>query len=170
MCSASQPSHHAGLPTRSRLRRQRGGFLVALTLGHHRPRHSGDLVGERDRRDLGRPARQQRCEPGSARGAVDLGITDDGERASREQAAQIPIALFADTAEPILAPTLVLLRREPDPGREVSEHVTTEISSGPRLSVPRTRRQDPAHQSLELQPDPVVLLLQTEVPDRGDTK
>jgi hypothetical protein len=36
-------------------------------------------------------------------GVVDLGITDDGERASREQAAQIALALLADTAQPFLA-------------------------------------------------------------------
>jgi hypothetical protein len=34
----------AGCPTRSRSRRERGGLLVALTLGHHGPRHSGDLL------------------------------------------------------------------------------------------------------------------------------
>jgi hypothetical protein len=34
-------------------------------------------------------------------------------------AAQIAIALLADTAEPVLAPLRVLLRHEPDPGREV---------------------------------------------------
>ena len=49
---------------------------------------------------------------------MDLGITDDGERASREQAAQIAITLFADTAEPIFAAARVLLRHQPDPGRE----------------------------------------------------
>jgi hypothetical protein len=32
---------------------ERNGFLVALSLGHHGPRHSRDLVGERDRSDLG---------------------------------------------------------------------------------------------------------------------
>jgi hypothetical protein len=37
-------------------------------------------------------------------GAMDLGIADDGERTSGEQAAQIAIALFADTAELVLAP------------------------------------------------------------------
>ena len=36
-------------------------------------------------------------------GAMDLGITDDSKRAGREQAAQIAIALFADTAELVLA-------------------------------------------------------------------
>ena len=35
--------------------------------------------------------------------AMDLGIADDGERADHEQAAQIAVALFADTAEPVLA-------------------------------------------------------------------
>ena len=37
-------------------------------------------------------------------GAMDLGVTDDGERAGHEQAAQIAVTLFADTAEPVLAP------------------------------------------------------------------
>ena len=32
-------------------------------------------------------------------GAMDLGIADDGQRARREQAAQIAIALFADAAD-----------------------------------------------------------------------
>ena len=53
-------------------------------------------------------------------GAVDLGIADDGERAGHEQAAYIAVTLFADTAEPVLATTRVLLRYEPDPSREVA--------------------------------------------------
>ena len=52
-------------------------------------------------------------------GAMDLGIADHGERAGREQAAQIAIASFADIAEPVLAAARVLLRDETDPGREV---------------------------------------------------
>src|SRR6266852_2335602 len=52
-------------------------------------------------------------------GAMDLGITDHGERAGGEQAAQIAISLFADAAELVLAPARVLLRHQPDPGREV---------------------------------------------------
>ena len=47
---------------------------------------------------------------------MDLGIADDGERTRGEQAAQIAITLFADTAELVLAPARVLLRHEPDPG------------------------------------------------------
>jgi hypothetical protein len=50
---------------------------------------------------------------------MDLGIADDGERASGEQAAQIAIALFAYIAKFVLAPARVLLRHEPDPGREI---------------------------------------------------
>src|SRR5262249_15334253 len=38
---------------RSRSRRERGWFLVVLAPGHHGPCHSGDLVSERDCRDLG---------------------------------------------------------------------------------------------------------------------
>ena len=40
-CSPSQPSHHAGCPARSRLRRKRDGLPVTLALGHHGPGHSG---------------------------------------------------------------------------------------------------------------------------------
>ena len=118
-CSPSQPSHHAGCPARSRSSRKRGWFLVAFAFGHDRPCHSGDLIGERDGGDLRRPPRQQRCEPGPMLGAMDFGIADDGERAGREQAAQIAIASLADTAEPVLAAARVLLGDEPDPGREV---------------------------------------------------
>jgi len=41
------------------------------------------------------------------------------QRARREEAAQIAIALFADTAELVLAPARVLLRNEPNPGRKI---------------------------------------------------
>jgi hypothetical protein len=57
-CSPSQPSHHAGCPARSRLRRQRDGLLVTLVLGHHGPGHPRNLVGKRDGGDLGRAATQ----------------------------------------------------------------------------------------------------------------
>jgi hypothetical protein len=38
-------------------------------------------------------------------GAMDLGISDDGECSGDEQAAQIAIALFTDAAERLPAPT-----------------------------------------------------------------
>ena len=86
-CSPSQPSHHAGCPARSRSRRKCDGFPVALAPCHHGPSHSGNLVGERDGGDLGRPPRQQCREPGPMLSVMDLGITDHGECASGEQAA-----------------------------------------------------------------------------------
>src|SRR5215469_7745818 len=69
-------------------RRECDGFPIALAPGHHGPRHSCDLVGKRDRSDLGGPARQQCSEPGPMFGAMDFGIADHGQRASREQATQ----------------------------------------------------------------------------------
>ena len=42
-CSLLQPSHHAGCPARSRLRRKRDGLPVTLALSHHGPGHSGKL-------------------------------------------------------------------------------------------------------------------------------
>src|SRR6266480_5562004 len=45
-------------------RRKCDGFFVAITPGHHGPRHSCNLVGERDRSDLGGPSRQQGRKPG----------------------------------------------------------------------------------------------------------
>src|SRR5258706_4259755 len=119
-CSPSQPSHHAGCPARFRLPRKRDGFLVSLAPGHHGPDHSGDFVGERDSRNLRRPPRQQGCEPWPLVCAMDLGVTDDRERAGHEQAAQIAVTLFAYIAEPVLASTRVLLRHNTDPGREVA--------------------------------------------------
>ena len=76
-------------------------------------------VGKRDGSDLGGSPRQQRGEPWPMPSAVDLGVADYGKCASREQAAQIAIALLADTAEPVLATARVLLRYQSDPGREV---------------------------------------------------
>jgi hypothetical protein len=45
-----------------------------------------------------------------------LGIADHGECTGGEQAAQIAIALLADTAKLVAAPARALLRHEPDPG------------------------------------------------------
>ena len=103
-CSPSQPLRHAGCPVRSRSRRESGRFSIAFVPGHHGPCHPGEFVGERDGRDLSGSPRQQSSEPGPMPSAVDLGIADDGERASRKEAAQVPIALLADTAKLVLAP------------------------------------------------------------------
>src|SRR5215472_985232 len=70
---------------RDRLCRERDRFPIALALGHHGPRHPGNLVGERDRSNLGGSARQQCRKPRPMSRAMDLGIADHGERASCEQ-------------------------------------------------------------------------------------
>ena len=51
---------------------------------------------------------------------MELGIADDGKRPGHEQAAQIAIPLFADTAEPIPTAARVLFGNQPDLGREVA--------------------------------------------------
>jgi putative ABC transport system substrate-binding protein len=61
--------------------------------------------------------------------AVEFGIADHCQRAGREQAAQIPIASFADVAELFLAPARVLLRHEPDPSRKIPPR-----SESPRIT------------------------------------
>ena len=101
------------------LSRERDRFPVAFAPGHDRPRHSGDLVGERDGCDLCRSSGQQRCEPRSMPGSMDFGIADDGQCAGREQVAQIAIASLANVAEPVLAAARGLFGHEADPGREV---------------------------------------------------
>src|SRR5277367_3052128 len=72
-----QPSHYAEVGATS-LRRKCDGFSVAFAPSHHGPRHSGDLVGKRDRGDFGGPPCQQCGEPGPMSGAMDLGIADYG--------------------------------------------------------------------------------------------
>ncbi len=63
------------------LSRQGDGFPIALALGHHRPGHARDLVGERDRRDFRRSTLEQLGKPRTMFDAVDLGVADHGQRA-----------------------------------------------------------------------------------------
>ena len=101
--------------------RTRRWIIISLAPSHHCPGHSGELVGKRDSGDFGRASCQQRCDPGPILGAVDLGIANDGECTGHEQAAQIAIPLFADTAEPIPTAARVLFGNQPDLGREVTD-------------------------------------------------
>src|SRR5262245_18006774 len=99
-----------GYPGAISLDPQRGRIVVPRARSHHCPGHSRELVGKRDGREFGRPSGQQRCEPWPMLAAMDLGITDDSEDASDEQAAQIAVTPFADTAERVASCARVLLR------------------------------------------------------------
>ena len=70
-CSPSQPSHHAMVLGAISSDPQRGWIIVSLAPSHHCPGHSGELVGQRDGGDFGRPSCQQRCDPGPILGAVE---------------------------------------------------------------------------------------------------
>ena len=118
-CSSSQPLRHAGAPAGSRSRRESGRLPIAFVPDHHGPGHPGEFVGKRYGSDLGGSPRQQSSEPGPMPGAVDFGIADHCKRASREEAAQIAIALLADIAKLVLTPARVLLRHEPRPRNPV---------------------------------------------------
>src|SRR5215475_2527837 len=131
------------MPDAASSRRQCDGFLVALPFRHDRPGHPSDLVGERDGSDLGWPPRQQCRKPWSMFGAVKLSIADHGERTGGEQAAQIAIALLADVAELVFAAARVLLRDEPDPGREISSGSKRLGITNARDQSRRQRRADP---------------------------
>ena len=61
----------------------------------------------------------RRANNAPAPGSMELGVPDHRQRASREQTAQIPVALFSDPAEPLLPAAGVLLRYEADPSREI---------------------------------------------------
>src|SRR5215471_8357306 len=119
-CLPSQLSLHTEGTARTALRGERDWFFVILTLRQHRPCHSRELIGQRDGRNLGWAPGEQRREPRPMLGAVDFRVANDRERAGGEQAAQIAVTLFADTAKLVFASARVLLRHEPDPGREVS--------------------------------------------------
>src|ERR1700730_13194265 len=84
------------------------------------PTPFGRVYCKRDRRNLGWSPRQQCRKPWPMFAAVGLGIADDRERAGHKQAAEITIALFADNAEPVLAPARMLLRHQANPGGEVT--------------------------------------------------
>ena len=77
-----QPSHRACrrdllLVVASPLPRERDGFPVTLALGHHRPGHAGDLVGQCYRGDFRRSALEQPGKPRAMLGAMDFGVADD---------------------------------------------------------------------------------------------
>ena len=115
-CSPSQPSHNTGWSDAISSRRRHCGPLVVFAPGHHGPGYACDLVGECDGSDFRWPPLQQRGEPGPMFAAVDFSITDDGERAGHEQAAQIAVTLLADTPKSVFTSARVLPWHESNPG------------------------------------------------------
>src|SRR5262249_43527218 len=59
------------------------------------------------------------CEPRPMFRAMELGVADDSECAGHEQAAQIAIPLFADTAEFVSTPARVLPGNQSDPSEKL---------------------------------------------------
>src|ERR1700730_9726455 len=91
-----QPSHHAGCPTRFLSRRECDGFPIALTPGHHRPYHPGNLVGERALAVIRYAKTHGTKHRPWLTALLARRPTKVAAIAGRKQAAQIAIALFAD--------------------------------------------------------------------------
>ncbi len=88
---------------RRMLSRKRHGFLITLTLGHHRPSHSGELIGKLNGRDLCRPPVEQRCQPRPVLSAVLQRVFDDGQGTGTEKGPEIAVACLGDIAKPFAA-------------------------------------------------------------------
>jgi hypothetical protein len=101
------------------LNRSHYRFSISLPGHHHGPDHPGHLAGQRDRRDLGRPAGEQMHQPGSLR-SMPLSVTDDSQGPDHKQLPQISIALLCDAAQLLLAAAGVLPRYKADPGSQSS--------------------------------------------------
>src|SRR5947207_12766980 len=81
---------------------------------------------------------------------MDLRIADHGKRAGREPAAQIASALFADAAELFFTPARVLLRYQPNPGREATPRAECLWISNARDQSGGQRRTTPGISSSRL--------------------
>jgi hypothetical protein len=115
-CSPFQPLRHAGLSGVILFTPRERQVPHSIRFWPSSPRPSWRVCWRARWR---RPWWVDAPEPGSMPRAMDFGIADHGECACREQAALIAIALLADTAKLVFTSARVLLRHEPNPGREV---------------------------------------------------
>ena len=99
---------------------QRGWIIVSLAPGHIAQAIRASLLARAMAATLVGRRASNAATQGRECAVMELGIADDGECAGHEQAAQIAVPLFADTAEPGPTPALVLFGYQPDPGREVT--------------------------------------------------
>jgi hypothetical protein len=99
---------------------------VEFAAHQHGSDDASHLVGQRDRRQLFRLARQQLQKPGRivtaglVGFAAPLDLLDDGSGAEHQQSAQAFIALPADLAEPLPPRRRVLARCDPEPGGKMT--------------------------------------------------
>src|SRR6516165_7473663 len=113
------PSLLAG--SRARLRSILGGAMAGLVdaaVDHDGPGDPRGLVGDRDRRLLGRHAGEQLRDPGMLVRAF-LRLAYNGHRAVDEQCAQIAITLLGEPLLLDLAAGRIVLRHEANPRRQV---------------------------------------------------
>src|SRR6516165_9679493 len=98
---------------------------VQFAAHQHGPDGAGHLVGQRDRRELSRLARQQLQKPGRVVAArlfgfaASLDLLDDGSGAEHQQPAQAFIAFPADLAELLPPCRRVLAWCDPEPGSKM---------------------------------------------------
>src|SRR5271167_3533909 len=84
--------------------------LVALPAHHHRPDDAGGLVGQCDRSNFGRFARQQSADPLAVAGWSITRMAQYSNRAGGEQAADVFVAALAGPAQAFLAAARILSR------------------------------------------------------------
>ena len=102
-------------PSRRRCRAR----VVVLAADHQLPGDAGHLVGQRHGGQLGRLALEELEEPGRGHGLCRAGLLDHRGRPDHQHAAQGLVAGPGDPAQPRLAGGGMVLRRQPDPGREL---------------------------------------------------
>ena len=115
-----RPSHHAGVSDAISFAASTTGSLCGSPLGHHRQTIRAILLASAMAATLVAAAPATLVSQGPVLGAIDLGVTDDGERAGHEQAARMTVTLFADTPSLLALPPLGASRHQPNPGREVA--------------------------------------------------
>ena len=119
---------------------------VEFAAHQHGPDGAGHLVGQRDRRQLFRLARQQLQKPGRivtaclVGFAAPLDLLDDGGGAEHQQPAQAFVALPADLAEPLPPRRRVLAWRDPEPGGKMPTGTEDRGIGNPRFREGRLLR------------------------------
>lgn len=102
------------------LRRDRCRSPVIFLFGEQRPDHARHLVGERNRDEHARLARQHPLQPRTRWCTVATGLAHHRAAADDQQSSDRSLAHLRYAAEPLLSAGLVLTRRKAKPCREVA--------------------------------------------------